>query len=102
MHSTLPTQTAIKGAKFQIVNVRNSIERKGVISFRVVSGDNQYIDPYNTYVLITSSIKDPTGANIPAEAADAHSPMGNVLPVNGLGTAWFQKIDVKLKNCCIG
>ena len=85
MHSTLPTQTAIKGAKFQIVNVQNAIERKGVISFRVVSGDNQFIDPNNTYVLITLSIKDPAGANIPAEATDAYNPMCNVLPVNGLG-----------------
>ena len=33
LHSTLPTQTAIKSAKFQIVNVQNAIERKGVISF---------------------------------------------------------------------
>ena len=57
LHSTLPTQTAIKGAKFQIINVRNAIERKGLISFRIVSGDNQFIDPYNTYVLITSSLK---------------------------------------------
>ena len=40
LHSTLPTQTAIKGAKFQIVNVRNAIERKGVFSFGVMSQDN--------------------------------------------------------------
>ena len=92
MHSILLTQTAIKGAKFQIVNVQNAIERKGA----VVSGDNQFIDPYNTYVLITSSIKDPAGGNIPAEAAGVHNPMCNVLPVNGLGTAWFKKINVKL------
>ena len=52
LHSTLPTQTAIKGGKFQIINVQNAIERKGLISFRIVSGDNQFIDPYNTYVLI--------------------------------------------------
>ena len=57
LHSTLPTQTAIKGGKFQIINVQNAIERKGLISFRIVSGDNSFIDPYNTYVLITSSIK---------------------------------------------
>ena len=91
MHSTLPTQTAIKSAKFQIVNVQNAIERKGVISFRVMSRDNQFIDPDNTYVLITSSIKDPTGANIPAEATDAHNPVCNVLPVNGLGIIWLEK-----------
>ena len=61
-----------------------------------MSGDNQFIDPYNTCVLITSSIKYPVGANIPAEAADAHNPVCNMLPVNGLGTAWLKKIDVKL------
>ena len=43
-----------------------------------MSADNQFIDPFNTSVLITSSIKNPAGANIPAEAADAHNPMCNV------------------------
>ena len=56
-----------------------------------MSGDNQFIDPYNTYVLITSSIKNPEGGNIPARATDAHNPVCNVLSVNGLGTAWFKK-----------
>ena len=64
--------------------MRNAIERKGLISFRIVSGDNQFIDPYNTYALITSSIKNPEGGNIPARAADAHNPVCNMLPVNGL------------------
>ena len=76
--------------------MQNAIERKGLISFRIMSGDNQFIDPYNTYVLITSSIKNPEGGNIPARATDAHNPVCNMLPVNGLGTAWFKKIDVKL------
>ena len=46
--------------------------------------------------MITSSIKDPTGANIPAVVSDTHNPVCNVLSVNGLGTAWFKKIDVEL------
>ena len=66
-----------------------------------MSGDKQFIDPYNTYVLITSSIKDPTGANIPAVVAAAHNPVCNMLPVNGLGTAWFKKIDVKLNGTTV-
>ena len=81
--------------------MRNAIERKGLISFRIVSGDNQFIDPYNTYVLITSSIKNPEGGNIAARAAGAHNPVCNVLPVNGLGTAWFKKIDVKLNGTTV-
>ena len=57
-------------------------------------------DLYNTYVLITSSIKDRTGANIPAVVA-AHNPVCNVLPVNGLGTTWLKKIDVKLNGTTV-
>ena len=71
--------------------MRNAIERKGLISFRIMSGDDQFIDPYNTYILIISSIKDPTGSNIPAVVTDAHNPVCNMLPVNGLGTAWLKK-----------
>ena len=101
LHSTLPTQTAIKGGKFQIINVQNAIERKGLISFRIVSGDTQFIDPYNTYVLITSSIKNSEDANIPAVVTDAHDPVCNMLPVNGLGTTWLKKIDVKLNGTTV-
>ena len=81
--------------------MRNAIERKGLISFRIVSGDNQFIDPYNTYVLVTSSIKNPQGGNIPARAADPHNPVCNMLPVNGLGTTWLKKIDVKLNGTTV-
>ena len=91
LHSTLPTHTAIKGGKFQIINVQNAIERKGLISFRILSGDNQFIDSYNTYVLITSSIKNPEGGNIPARTTGAHNPVCNVLHVNEFGTTWFKK-----------
>ena len=66
-----------------------------------MSGDNQFIDPYNTYVLITSSIKYPTGANIPTVVTDAHNPVCNMLPVNGLGTTWFKKIDVKVNGTTV-
>ena len=66
-----------------------------------MSGDNQFIDPYNTYVLIISSIKNPEGDNIPARVADAHNSVCNMLPVNELGTAWFKKIDVKLNGTTV-
>ena len=81
--------------------MQNAIERKGLISLRIVSGDNQFIDPYKTNVLITSSIKIPEGGNIPAVASGAHNPVCNMLPVNGLGTAWFKKIDVKLNGTTV-
>ena len=66
-----------------------------------MSGDNQLIDPYNTYVLITSSIKNPEGGNTPARATDAHNLVCNMLPVNGLGTTWFKKIDIKLNGTTV-
>ena len=76
--------------------MQNAIERKGLISFRIVSGDNQFTD-----VLITSSIKNPEGGNIPARATGAHNPVCNMLPVNGLGTAWLKRIDVKLNGTTV-
>ena len=66
-----------------------------------MSEDNQFIDLYNTYVLITSSIKNPEGGNIPARATGAHNPVCNMLLVNGLGTTWFKKIDVKLNGTTV-
>ena len=51
--------------------------------------------------MITSSIKNPEGGNIPAVAGGAHNPVCNVLPVNGLGTAWFKKFDVKLNGTTV-
>ena len=51
LHSTLPTQTAMKSSKFQYFNPRSSLEKKGLIPFRIVSGDNEFIDPYHTYIL---------------------------------------------------
>ena len=66
-----------------------------------MSGDKQFIDPYNTYVLITSSIKNPEGGNIPAVVPDAHNPVCNMLPVNGVDTTWFKKIDVKLNGTTV-
>ena len=72
--------------------MQNAIERKGLISFRIVSGDNQFIHPYNTYVLITSSIKNPEGGNIPVRATYAHNPVCNMLPAMG----WVQLGSKKL------
>ena len=51
--------------------------------------------------MITSSIKNPEGGNIPAVVADADNPVCNMLPVNGLGTTWFKKIDVKLNGTTV-
>ena len=51
--------------------------------------------------MITSSIKHPVGANIPAVAADVHNSVCNILPVNGLGTAWFKRIEVKLNGTTV-
>ena len=66
-----------------------------------MNGDNQFIDSYNTYVLITSSIKNPEGGNIPARTTGAHNPVCNVLHVNGFGTTWLKKIDIKLNGTTV-
>ena len=61
LHSTLPTQTAMKLSKFQYFNPQSSLEKKGLIPFRIVSGDNEFIDPYHKYKCIVARILDGVG-----------------------------------------
>lgn len=108
LHSTLPTQTAIKHSKFILVHPRSALEKKGKIPFRISAGSSQFIDVYNTYVFIESKIVGPNGRDIPltipdpAGGAPVHNPMLNVLPVNGLSHAWFKQVTTRLNNTSIG
>ena len=97
LHSTLPTQTAMKLSKFQYFNPQSSLEKKGLIPFRIVSGDDEFIDPYHTYICIVTKILDGVGNKIAEQdGAGAHNANSNVLTVNGLSHAWFKKVNVRL------
>ena len=97
LHSTLPTQTAMKLSKFQYFNPRSSLEKKGLIPFRIVSGDDEFIDPYHTYICIVTRILDGVGNKITEQdGVGAHNANSNILMVNGLSHAWFKKINVWL------
>ena len=97
LHSTLPTQTAMKLSKFQYFNPQSSLEKKGLIPFRIVSGDNEFIDPYHTYICIVMRILDGAGNKIAEQdGVGAHNANSNVLTVNGLSHVWFKKINVRL------
>ena len=95
LHSTLPTQTAMKLSKFQYFNPRSSLEKKGLIPFRIVSRDDEFIDPYHTYICIVMRILDGVGNEITEQdGVGAHNANSNVLMVNGLSHTWFKKINV--------
>lgn len=101
LHSTLPTQVACEKSRIQIYHPKNPIEKDGPISFKVVSGDNDCIDPYNTYLYTKIAILSATGEIIPRRLPGppaAANPARNVLFVNGIGSAWIQICEVKLNN----
>lgn len=106
LHSTLPTQTAIRHSKYATYQPRSALEKRGKIPFRITTGSSQFLDVYNTYIYIESKIVDVNGRNIDMTTADPggapgavmHNPQVNVLPVSGLSHAWFKQIIVRLNN----
>ena len=101
LHSTLPTQTAIKSGGFISHLPRQGVQDTGTIDFRIVSGTNEFIDPWHTYVGIKFRILNATGNTIDAVAGGAHNVEINVLPVNGLTYAAFRTVNTKINGTTI-
>ena len=99
LHSTLPTQTALKGSRFIFHEPKSSIERKGGIHFKIVSSDNEFIDPHNTFIFIECRILSDKGEKLQVVDKDENVvPHGCVIPINGLSYSFFKSIEVKINN----
>lgn len=100
LHSTLPTQVACEKSKYQIYYPKNPIEKGGPISFKVVSGDNDCIDAFNTVLYMATQIVEPDGSPIAEKLPDGvtDNPNRFALFVNGIGTSMIQIVDVKLND----
>ena len=102
LHATIPTQTAIKNTRFMFLSPRSALEKQGTIPFRITSGLNQCIDPYNIYFFIECKITTKAGNDIPATrvpdggAAAVHNEGSEAILINGLGHALIKKIKVRL------
>ena len=104
-HSTIPTQTAEKMARYQKFQPKNAVSRTGAISFDIFNGDQKYMDVSSAVLHIECQIRDgkseliPLKGPTPAGGGDApFNAFGKVLPVNGMGYTLFTNVKVALNN----
>ena len=64
LHSTIPTQTAAKMAKYQKFQPKNAVSRTGAISFDIFNGDQKYMDVSSAVLHIECQIRDGKSATI--------------------------------------
>ena len=108
LHSTIPTQTAARMAKYQKFQPKNAVSRMGAISFEIFTGDKKYMDISLAFLHIECQIRDGKSETIPLKGdppigggeAPFH-PLGKVLPVNGMGYTLFTNMKVALNNVVI-
>ena len=105
LHSTIPTQTAAKMAKYQNFQPKNAVSRTGAISFDIFNGDQKYMDVRSAVLHIKCQIRDGKSATIPLKGevpkgrgAEPFHHLGKVLPVNGMGYTLFTNVKVALNN----
>ena len=105
LHSTIPTQTAAKMARYQKFQPKNAVSRTGAISFDILTGDQKYMDISSAVLHIECQIRDgksepiPLKGDVPAGGgAVPFHPLGKVLPVNGMGYTLFTNVKVALNN----
>ena len=65
LHSTIPTQTAAKMAKYQKFQPKNAVSRTGAISFDIFTGDQKYMDINSAFLHIECQIRDGKSETIP-------------------------------------
>ena len=65
LHSTIPTQTAAKMAKYQKFQPKNAVLRTGAISFEIFTGDQKYMDISSAFLHIECQIRDGKSETIP-------------------------------------
>ena len=101
LHSTIPTQTAAKMAKYQKFQPR-------AISFDIFNGDQKYMDISSAFMHIECQIRNGKSETIPLKGDPPESggpvpfhPLGKVLPVKSMGYTLFTNVKVALNNVVI-
>ena len=107
LHKSLPTQIAIEGAHELYLFPRTSIEKEGNIQFKIATGSDEFLDPFDMYLFCVTRILKPDGTNLTKGhlAADGKREgagyvttvdRAKVMLVNGINSAWFKNINVRL------
>lgn len=112
LHKSLPTQIAVKGAHELFLFPRTSIEKEGNIQFKIATGSEEFLDPFDMYIFCVTRILSSTGgilepgtlgtdgarrANAAGDNGFVATPAASkVLLINGINSAWFKNINVRL------
>ena len=65
LHTTIPTQTAAKMARYQKFHPKNAVSRTGAISFDILTGDQKYMDISLAVLHIKCQIRNGKSETIP-------------------------------------
>ncbi len=95
-----PTQTSIEESRFEPKYPKTSLVHGGPIEFEIVTGDEEYIDPNETFLYIKAKILDATGASLlePVAAADPIPDKSMVFPIAYFIGTVFRQVEIKLSN----
>lgn len=107
LHKSLPTQVAIEGSHELFLFPRTSIEKEGNIQFKIATGSDEFLDPFEMYIFCVTRILRPDGTDLETghlsvdgtragETYVATPNRAKVLLVNGINSAWFKNINIRL------
>ena len=111
LHGELPTQAGIERKTMRVIPPITGLEASGPIQFVVTSGSEEQIYPFGMRVFCEFQIRNEThdvipweNPAVPAPAAGGGAtpasvkPESQVFPVNGIGSAMFSDIEVRLND----
>ncbi len=95
-----PTQTSINGCRYEKRGPTTALERGGPIEFKVHVGDDEYIDPNDTWLYLKAKIVSAKGEALkdkPDDEPDGVVPDNSlVFPIANFIGSMFRQIDVSL------
>ena len=92
LHQTKPTQVAYRSSRFERFTPKAGMDGD-FIKIPISGGQNEFIDVSAIKVCFTVKIARKNGTHIPADHAD-----GLACFVNGIGTAFFKNVTVRMNN----
>jgi len=94
-----PTQTSIEECRYEKRGPTTSLDRGGPLEFKVHVGDEEYLDPGDSFVYIKAKIVDENGDVLVEKDADGKLPDKSIVfPIANVGCSLFSQISVTLNS----
>lgn len=93
LHSTRPTQVVLISSRREIFTPKSSIDTGSFVKIQIQGGQNEFIDISETLLWIKMKIVASDGSDLGVDAEG-----GKCVFVNGIGSALFKNLGVRLNN----